>query len=214
MKFSSTTFIAGISLAAFAACGDNNDTPPPIENLGSQLDRMGRPAINTAVVSTFAADGPRGEAEDAYNATNNDNSPAEFAAVIAQQLAIYDALVDEGSDGNACGDNPVTNRAAPGGDATLATGATRYGLVATVLADDQIYVNSAAGGVCNQYLAAEITVLGTDLSADCGGRTPSMDIIATSYSVLAAGVPGGVDDGVTAPNGPVSDTFPFLGAPQ
>lgn len=184
--------------------------------LGGQIDRMGRPAINTALNKTFTADATRDPAEDTYNATDNAKSVADFKTEFAANLAIYDSLVDEGSDGNACGDNPLTNRSATGTNTTLATGAGRYALLAAVLADDQLYINSGAGGTCNQYLAAELVVMGvSSLSTDCGGRTPTMDVIKTTYSAVAAGAATGVDDGVVADTVTQSNSeYPFLAAAQ
>lgn len=198
------------------ACPSNNssNTTSNATTLGVQIDREGRAAINTAVNKTFASDVNRGNAEDSFNQTDNSSSVAEFSSEIASNLAIYDALVDDNNDGNACGDNAITNRVEVGSNTSLASGADRYSLIAGVLADDQLYINSAAGGNCNQYLAAEITVLGTDLSNDCGGRTPSMDVIETTYSVVAAGSPNGVNDGVTADDVAASTSFPFLGVPK
>src|SRR5438045_6193332 len=43
--------------------------PPAPPALGAQIDRMGRPAINTALNNTFNADAAsKGKAKDAYNA--------------------------------------------------------------------------------------------------------------------------------------------------
>ena len=181
-------------------------------DLGMQIDQMGRPAINTALINTFAADKARAESEDEYNSTGNDDR-FEFTDTMAFQLGVYDSLA------GVCGDNPLTNRKSTDPADGLATGADRYKFVASVFADDQLYVNSAsagaAGGQCNQYFSAELGVLGvTGLETDCGGRTPLYDVIETTYSAVALGAVKGVDDGVKSDNVAQSATqFPFLAAP-
>ena len=98
-------------------------------------------------------------------------------------------------------------------------GAQRYSFLATVLGDDQLYLNSASGGAeagqCNQYLSAEVGAIGvTGLEADCGGRTPNHDVIMATYSAVAVGALTGVDDSVAADSVQHSNTeFPFLAPP-
>jgi hypothetical protein len=199
-------------IASAFGCSSDGD------GLGTQIDRMGRPAVNTALNNTFTDDATRGAAEDTYNETKSSNGD-RFIAEIAGNLAIYDALVDEGGDDNACGDNPLTNRVGAG-TAELATGDNRYTFLATVLADDELYINASISGgsdagQCTQYLAAELTVLGVDLGNDCGGRTPTYDVIDVTYSAVAAGDVAGVGDGVPTDDASQSDTvFPFLAAPM
>ena len=53
-------------------CGGSGD------DLGTQIDGMGRPAVNTALINTFAADADRDVSEDDFNATENDDR-ARFA---------------------------------------------------------------------------------------------------------------------------------------
>ena len=198
-----------LTLALFGCGGSGGDGSN--NDLGPQIDGMGRPAINTALVNTFAADAVRNAAEDSFNATSNE-ARSSFTATMAGQLAVYDALV------GSCGDNPVTNRASVNPADGLATGAGRYNLLATVFADDQLYVNAgsagAEAGACNQYLSAELGVIGvTGLEADCGGRTPNHDTIQTTYSAVAIGAATGVDDGIAADESAHSLTaFPFLAA--
>lgn len=190
-------------------CGGGSGGDDDSGDLGRQIDSMGRAAINTALVNTFEADAIRGAAEDVYNATGNFNR-AGYRDEMAKQLAVYDALA------GTCGDNPLTNRASAAPADGLATGANRYDFLATVLADDHLYLNSNSGGAvvnqCNQYLSAELGVVGvTGLEADCGGRTPNHDTIQTTYSAVAIGAAVGVDDGVSSDNRTHSLTvFPFL----
>jgi hypothetical protein len=175
--------------------------PPPPPALGAQIDRMGRPAINTALNNTFNADATsKGKAKDAYN----DALPAKWATFqdeFEKNLAILDGL-----DGT-CGNQLLA------GAQTDAGG--RYATLASVLTDDQLYVNSAASE-CGVYLGVEAEAVKAVAAGGgkCGGRTPKDDVIDRSYSVLAAGILTGVDDGITSDDGVQTDTFPFLGEPN
>lgn len=169
---------------------------------GPQIDRMGRAAINTALIGPFrdpGAAGARGAIQDIYNGAA---IPAQwnerFAAEMASNLAIYDSL-----DTN-CGNQLLA------GDAAVAG---RYNALAGVLADDQLYVNTASG-TCQIYLGVEGDAVGIT-NDDCGGRTPLEDTIDVSYSVLAIGQLSGVGDGIPSDaDGTASlDQFPFYAAP-
>ncbi|HEY1554359.1 MAG TPA: hypothetical protein VGF94_05960 [Kofleriaceae bacterium] len=102
-------FSAAVALGLFA-CGDDNKAPdaprsidapgidapsfPAAPTLGTQIDRMGRPAINTALNHVFdgSADS-KTAARDAYNAdAGPSNWGATFGAEFAGNLAILDAL--------------------------------------------------------------------------------------------------------------------------
>jgi hypothetical protein len=207
-------FLLALALAA-AACGDDggndnpdantpgidaNEGPPDKPALGDQMDRMGRPAINTALNHAFDPDETTKQAaKDAWN-ENDARSTwlAAFAADVRGGLGIIDGI-----DAN-CG-----NQLGADLDPT-----TRYAALAGLLTDDEVYVNSAPTGGCNSYLAVEANALGIVPNDDCGGRVMSYDVIETSYSSLAAGVLSGVDDGI-ADEAVASDptTFPFLADP-
>jgi hypothetical protein len=161
------------------------DVTPAVPDLGTVIDRMGRPAINTAVNVTF--DPPNHPA--AADAWNNNDDPstwaASFADTIAADIAIYDAL--DGVCGNQllnCGDNTMANC---------------YAGLAGALANDWLLVKGDATEGCNQYLAVEANAVGAIANDQCGGRTPAYDVIETTYSVLAVGGVTGVDDTITAP---------------
>ncbi len=166
--------------------------------LAGQIDRAGRAAISTATIETFQADEQlAADTKDAYNAA----APDEWATYIPQMmssLAILDAL------DATCGTQLLVD-----------AGANRYELLATVLSDDRLWVNSDSG-TCGVYLGVEAEAVGEIGPGEggCGGRTPADDVIERSYSVLAAGILAGIDDGVTADDGMQTRTFPFLGAPQ
>jgi hypothetical protein len=190
-------------LVPFAGCGDDEEEdtkPPPVPTLGTMIDRMGRPAINTALNHTFDANATTtGSAKDNYNSSAQ-ASWAGFSAEMAANLAILDSL-----DTN-CGNQLLAG-------ATVAAG--RYNTLAGVLADDQLWVNTAST-TCGQYLAVEANAVNAVPNNDCGGRAPSYDVIDTSYSVLAAGALSGVGDDINADSdgGHSNTAFPFLSSPR
>ncbi len=232
------TITALTLLLAFTGCGDDDGTTPPADSgtdtgmttpdsgpdpepdagtdagpvepmplgadnppaLGAQIDRMGRPAINTALNNPFNGDATaRNAAKDAYN---SDDDPSTWAATWSDDfqtsLAILDSL--DRNCGNQLGADGVE------GD--------RYAFLAGVLVDDQLYVNTASG-TCGTYLGHEAEVLEIVEDGGCGGRTPNDDVIARSYSVLAAGALSGVDDTITEDDAEHdASTFPFLAAPE
>jgi hypothetical protein len=199
------------------AAGGNPDggTPAP-PMLGQQIDRLGRPGVNTALTDPFdiVAGKSKDQVKDDYNAEANPAmwSP-KFKGYIVTNLAILDALDSRGggSPFEGCGNQLAAGPATDGG------GATRYDALAGVLADDRLYLNtqvSDAGTLtCGQYLAVEANATNIVPNNDCGGRTLKYDVIDTTYSVLAAGALMGVSDGV-GPDGKPTATFPFLAAPQ
>ncbi|HEX4340350.1 MAG TPA: hypothetical protein VH062_30790 [Polyangiaceae bacterium] len=180
--------------------GDGGVTIPPVPTLGAQIDRFGRPAINTALTHTFDTnDTTKGAAKDAYNAA----LPATwgtFKTEFEKNLAILDAL-----DGT-CGNQLLA--------ATGTANAETYAALATALTDDELYVNSTAT-TCGVYLGVEAEALKVVAAGGgkCGGRVLTDDVIERSYSVLAAGALTGVDDGVAADEGAQTATFPFEGPP-
>jgi len=231
MKYSKTVFMLAAALT-FAACGSEDTTPdkgdnqPPViaeiptdpeakepggelptdpqasiperPEVGVQIDRVGRAAINTALNNAFNGDeDAKNEAKDRYNAAG----PAqwgEFKADFAASLAILDSL------DTVCGNQLLAS----------AEDDARYQTLATVLSDDQLYVNINSGD-CGTYLGLEAEVVGAVPSGagGCGGRTPSDDVIERSYSVLAAGALGGIDDTIQGDDGEQTEDFPFLAAP-
>jgi hypothetical protein len=183
-----------------AACNQEGMTPRP-PALGPQIDRMGRAGVNTAVTDPFNLNSTtKGASLDGYNASS---APAQwgtqYAARFAANLAILDSL------DAVCGNQLLAGPAAVAG---------RYGTLASVLADDQLYVNTGSGA-CNVYLAVEANAVGI-ANNDCGGRTPVVDTIDRTYSVLAAGALTGVTDGVDrdADGAHSTTSFPFLLPPN
>jgi hypothetical protein len=200
--------------ALLAACGtdaptsDSTPTPDkPVDQtitiphrpaIGVQIDRIGRPAISTALNNTFNSDKTaKDAAKDAY-AKAGMSEWMSFMDDFMVSLAILDSL------DTVCGNQLIADAATD-----------RYAALAGVLVDDQLYVNSASGE-CGTYLGLEAEVVGAVPAGagGCGGRTPADDVIERSYSVLAAGALAGIDDGITADDGEQTKAFPFLGAPN
>lgn len=204
------TLMAAALVAAvyLAACGDGGggNPPPPQIQLTKQIDRMGRAGVNTAATNPFFRESVAAEKEqhdavsDAYNsAADATQWPALFSGEIAANLAILDSL------DQVCGNQLLAGPQAVAG---------RYNTLANILADDQLYVNTASG-TCQQYLAVEANAVGI-ANSDCGGRTPLEDTIDTTYSVLAAGALSGIGDGIPVDaDGTASlTTFPYLDKPN
>jgi hypothetical protein len=199
---SRNTLAAGLALAALlSACADpNQDMAPAPPALGSQIDRMGRAGVNTAVTDPFNLNSTsKGANQDGYNASAVPAQWSQYASRFASNLAILDSL------DTVCGNQLLAGPAPVAG---------RYNTLASVLADDQLYVNSNSG-TCNVYLAVEANAIGI-ANNDCGGRTPLVDTIDRTYSVLAAGALSGVTDGVDrdADGAHSSASFPFLLPPN
>jgi len=197
-----------IAVAVFlAACGGNPEKP----RIGAtQIDRMGRAAVNTALTNPFGlvAGKTTDQSKDEYNAASDPATWTSFVPQIKTHLAILDGI-----DGN-CG-----NQLAAGSTVD----ANRYAALAGVLADDRLYVRTDKIS-CDLYLAVEADAVKlTNGNGDCGGRTPLEDTIKETYSLLVIGAPTGITDGLpTASNGfgseqdgtPNAATFPFLAAPH
>jgi hypothetical protein len=203
---SDTAGSAGSSSLGAAGSAALPLTPAPIPGargkgnppqLGERIDRAGRAAITAALIGTFDAT-PEEATQDraAYNASGLSNPI--FVPIIKASLGVLDGL-----DGN-CGNQLL---AAANGD--------RYLPLANVLNDDQLYVHSDSRGSVYLGLEAEFVNAALPGQGAAGGREPGDDVIARSYSVLAAGALFGLDDGVPeddATHNP--DVFPFLAAPQ
>jgi hypothetical protein len=185
-------------------------TPPP-PTLKSQIDRMGRPGINTALNHTFdPMDATKGMAKDTYNAAAQ-QTWATFIPEFAKNQAILDGL------DTVCGNQVGAGLA---GDVDAGT---EYAFLAAVLADDQLYVDttvSKSDSTLLNYLAVEGGALSSMAPTYCGGRTPLDDVMKISYAVLSGTASTGnlVDDGVVKDADPATPasltTFPFLNAPN
>lgn len=195
----------------------------------AQIDRMGRPAINTALTDTFvigndttgaiegvSADDTRAAAQDAYNADGSENDWDVSFGTFAANLAVLDAL-DTGVGGlsnvDACGNQP--------GAGTQTTTGERYALVAGVLANDRLWVNTAGEGCSaadpgfgSGYLALEAAALGGGETTACGGRRPIDDTIDVTYTVVSGTFPTPFGDGIDAPSSNPGEVFPYMAPPH
>lgn len=169
--------------------------------LGVQIDRIGRPAINTAISDPFDGDATmHGAKQDAYNVA----TPAmgsTFEAQFEANLAILDSL------DTVCGNQFAADK--------TKTDATRYKALADVLADDELYIDTSSG-TCTTYLGVEANATKIIPNTDCGGRTLTEDVVDESYSLLAIGATSGVTDGVAMDDtvSAQTATFPFLAPPH
>ncbi len=228
-----TILLAILTVGAFA-CGDNNSNKPDGNGsgsdsgqipaapaLGAQIDRLGRPAINTALNHAFdPTAATKNAAKDAYNAQSDPSTWASTANAgqFAANLAIFDAL------DTACGNQVLYNGSPTGGGAAKADS---YSTLTGILLDDQLYLDSTQTA-CKLYLATELNVVsGGQTFNDCGGRAPSYDVIDVTYSAVAAGLAGftitstsvtpNIGDNVgphTGTNATSDTNFPFLAAPH
>jgi len=165
-----------------------------------QIDREGRPLTGNALLGLLAPDTDSDKLKEDYNAATPDTS-AQFIPEIQKALGLYDAF-----DGH-CGNQLLADK--------KTEPSMRYSAMATLLADDRLWVNSASG-VCTQLFAVELASLAgrKDLRNDCGGRTPNYDAVNVYRSVLVDGTNTSVDDGVHSDEKVHSATeFPFLAAP-
>jgi hypothetical protein len=166
-----------------------------------QIDRAGRPLTGNALLGTIAPETVSDDLKERYNAATPSTS-AQFVDEIEKGLALYD-----GFDG-VCGNAWLADAKAPARD--------RYRPLATLLADDRLWVDTRATE-CTQFLAVELANLSgkTEDARDCGGRTPIEDAIDVYRSLLANGTTRGVDDGVDRDEHDHSTSvFPFLAAPD
>jgi len=184
----------GGSATGTGGSGGTGGTVGPPPTLGAQIDRMGRPQINTLLTDPFDSTNSTLDMKKDMYSLATPATASSFEAAFELSLGVFDGL-----DGT-CG-----NQYLVAGPVT----ATRYKQLADVLLDDEIYLN-ANYGTCTAYFDVELDGLG-----DCGGRTPIMDTTDVTYSLLIAGVGSGVTDGLAADDKTQSTTvFPFLAAPN
>jgi len=168
---------------------------------GRQIDRAGRPLTGNALLGTIASDEEGDALKEQYNAATPATG-SQFVEEISKGLALYDSF-----DG-ACGNQWLIQK--------HASSSSRYHALAALLADDRLWVNTAATQ-CTQLFAVELLALSREQRwrNDCGGRTPNYNAVNIYRSLLANGTTQGVDDGVTRDELTHSaDIFPFLAAPD
>jgi hypothetical protein len=192
-------------LSVLAACGSdngNNNTPPKPTLGATQIDRMGRAGVNTALTDPFdiVSGMTPNQVKDAYNALTDPSTwSPHFKTNISTNLAILDSL------DTVCGNQLLAGSSAVAG---------RYATLAGVLVDDRLYVRTDKT-TCATYLGVEANAVGLT-NDDCGGRTPLYNTIDVTYSALAIGQFSGVTNGFTSDSegSPNATTFPFLGSPN
>ena len=182
--------------------GPGTDSGPPgPPTLGAQIDRFGRPAINTALNHAFDINASaKGAAKDAYNADQGESGwKAAYTAQFAANLGVLDSLDTMTNPGDGCGNQLGF------------TLSGSYSGLAAILTDDRQYLDSSQS-TCTTYLSVELNALTAGTDSECGGRKLGYDVIATTYG--AASGANGFDDGVTAPSSAPSETFPYLADPH
>ncbi len=177
-----------------------SNTNPKPPTLGAQIDRKGRPAINTAGNNVFNKNPEqKDQAKDAYNAEDDSTKWAAFVPEVQKNLAILDAL------DTICGNQLLADM--------TKTDPSRYAGLAGVLVDDRLYVNTE-GKTCTGYLSVEANFLGVK-NEDCGGRRMSYDVIDVSYTILASGkLDASIGDDVPISDAAKSEVFPHMIDPK
>lgn len=165
------------------------------------IDRMGRPAINTAC---NYGDDP---AKDSFNhaETFAAASMTTWDTNFNKNLFVFDSL-DGVYQWSADGGTPAAGAVHP------LTGPLKL----DVLIVDTGKACDASNGYCEGgYLEIEAELLlGGAAHKTCGGRTPPEDVIDKTLSLLALKAGTGVSDGVNAATKPPTRTFPYLAAPN
>ena len=193
-----STTSSGTTATSGGTGGSAPQPDPP--KLGMQIDRFGRPAINTALNHTFdLVPASKDMAKDAYN---KEADPSKWAALsgaeFSKNLAIFDGL------DTICGNQLLAGPMATAG---------RYATLSGALSNDRVYVNLAAA-TCTTYLAVEADATGLNPNMDCGGRKLDYDVIDASYTDLATGGTLAVGDGIAADADTKGTAFPYLTAPH
>jgi hypothetical protein len=193
---SSSTGGSGGSGGTTGDGGSGGVADPSAPTLGAQIDRKGRPAVNTALNDTLGkSEADKNIAHDAWNGEADTSKWGGFAGASSTSLGFLDSL-----------DTVCGNQAASCMDTTAGC----YATLGTVLANDVLVLN-AAGTAPAGYLGAELEFIGASAeNVAKGGRTLSGDVVNTTYGVVA-GVPTlSFSDGVDAPDKAPSADWPFL----
>jgi hypothetical protein len=157
-----------------------------------QIDRAGRPLTGNALLNLLGAEQVTDVMKEEYNSATP-SAGWKFIPEIEKGVAIYDSF-----DGR-CGNSLLG-----------------YHAMATLLADDRLWINSSSG-ICTQLFAVELADLTgrKDLQHDCGGRTPNYDSVNIYRSLLVDGTNTSIDDGLHRDERIHSTTeFPFLASPD
>ncbi len=217
--------LAGVDLAGdMVVPPDLVFVPPPVPALGAQIDRIGRPLVSTLLVDPFTTvvglspDQVKDQYNQAADPTAWDTAfhgEIEKHTWLRGSLSLLDGLDVAANPGDGCGSWQ------PADDINVANPNTsRYDFLASTFADDELWVDTTKTS-CAAYLGVERTDLGEPLT-DCGGRTPLMDVVDTTYGLLTvgSGVPNAnlpkFTDGIDNDGDGAASvaTFPFLSDPH
>ena len=192
----------GTGRAAFAPTEPSSGLPAfdePIERLaniqgltpqlplrGGQVDRMGRAAVNAALVPA--------DLKDDYNFNDDPTTwVAAYQEAIAASLEFTDSL--DGVTGN------------------LLTGDPAF--LAGVIADDRLITRVDLPDCEGGYLAVEAGVVTGIEPSLCGGRTLDQDTVDLTLTLIVSGGSIAISDNVDANDvDSTIDVFPFFGEPQ
>lgn len=247
--------LCAVAAIALIGCGDNKSNPdakvadgkmpdavtfPAAPTLGDQVDRLGRPAVNTVLNHGFDGTAAAQTAKVAYNEASSKTDWLTQANIgqFMGNLGIVDVLdtfcgsgkCDAGEtlatcaldctaanptgSGNGCGNQGLYNFNTGGSGPPAADS---YQVLASILANDELFLDTTIS-TCHGYLAVEASILIGPTT--CGGRAPDYDVIDSSYSMLAMGLSGFdenlepiIKDGASA-HADITATFPYLGPPN
>lgn len=200
--WTASALVVSVDLKAVARAGPVLAVWGATEGPARQIDRAGRPLTGNALLGALATEEASNALKERYNAASPAGA-APFIPEIEVGLALYD-----GFDGH-CGDSLLA------GGLGLTDPAQRYLQLASLLADDRLWVNSRSR-TCAQLFAVERAALAGEraLAGDCGGRTLTYDAVNAYRSLLVGGRTTGVDDGVHQDDQvPSNRVFPFLAPP-
>ena len=171
--------------------------------IGDQIDRAGRPSVASLFIDPFDFDGKQGATLDEYNHNADPTTwVARYSPMMADAIAVWDGF------DKTCGNSrfyDMTN---------MTYSAAGYTTLATLFADDRLFINTASGK-CDGYLDVESSVLlGSPLTA-CGGLAPGGNSINLELGLAigaAANVNGVARDPDNPPDG--GGAFPYIGEPE
>jgi hypothetical protein len=199
--WTSSALVVSVDLDAIDRGGRMLAVWASTETEARRFDRLGRPLTKNALLGLTDADGVGDQLKESWNRATPATS-AEFVADMEKSLAFYDGL-----DGD-CGNQFLID--------SRVEAAERYRPLALLLSDDRLWVNGDSTR-CTQLLAVELASLAgrSDLSGDCGGRTPTYNASNTWRSLLVKGTLTGIDDGLDHDeHQPSATVFPFLVPPD
>ena len=165
-----------------------------------QYDRVGRPLVSSMLLNPFGLAKDKNypdETKDIYNSAvpMRGWTPYSNQPYIQSNLGVWDSL--DANCGNQAGAGAMPSQ-------------TRYAQLGDLFTDDRLWVDSSKSA-CIKYMAVEQKFLNVPTIDDCGGRSPAIDAIDQTYSLLV-GQGSTVSDGVAQDSDgvPSTSTFPFL----